>query len=126
MKELKSGLENKNNNPGLTECVLPDLVFRVNICLHSDAALQLSLTYVTGTVHKLRQTLSITGLRCVVLNAYPYWLEALTHLELRVTLSVVSRKCSCVRVTSSPLRVTVMSGKPFCDVHELIISDTFW
>lgn len=49
-----------------------------------------------------------------------------THLDVYVALSDVSRKCSCVRVTWSPLRLTVTSGKPFCDVHELIISDTFW
>ena len=49
-----------------------------------------------------------------------------THLDVCVALSDVSRKCSCVRVTWSPLRLTVTSGKPFCDVHELIISDTFW
>ena len=49
-----------------------------------------------------------------------------THLEECVALSDVSRKCSCVRVTWSPLRLTVTNGKPFCVVHELIISDTFW
>lgn len=48
-----------------------------------------------------------------------------THLELCTALSEVSRKCSCVRSTWSPLRLTVTNGKPFCDVHELIISDTF-
>lgn len=35
--------------------LLPDLVFRVNICLHSGAKLQLSFTYVTGMFHKLKR-----------------------------------------------------------------------
>lgn len=35
-------------------CVIPDLVFSMNTCLHSGATLQLSFTNVTGTSHRLK------------------------------------------------------------------------
>lgn len=108
--------------------VLPDLVFSVNTCLHSGAKLQLSFTNVTGIFHKLKRVYNIVkAVVCVSIICVCICLCGnVTHLEVRVVLSDVRRKCSCVRVTWPPLSLTVTNGKPFCDVHELIISDTFW
>lgn len=100
----------------------------MNIFLHSGAKLQLSVTYVTGIFHKLKRAQNTVMVvvcfkdLCVSLCVC----GNVTHLEVCVVLSDVSWKCSCVRVTSPPFRLTVTNGKPFCDVHELIISDTFW
>ena len=104
---------------------LPDLVFRVNTCLHSGAELQLSFTYVTGIFHKLKKTQNTLKVVACVSDLCVSPRGHVSYLEVCVALSDVSRKCSCVSVTSSPLRLTVTNGKPFCDVQELIISDTF-